>query len=112
MFRSPLPYSLLPVTAALATAFAIGCGADSSQQPQRALTTEVSAISKQDKEPIRTIDHYVHHVSTVDANYGKHVKLFVREKGRRDFQVDGDDDVEGSGRRKGRLPVSRCRTFG
>jgi len=48
----------------------------------------VSAISKHDKEPIRTIDHYVHHVSTVDANYGKHVKLFVREKVRRDFQVD------------------------
>jgi len=43
----------------------------------------------------------VHHVSTVDANYGKHVKLFVPEKVRRDFQVDrdvdGDDDVEGSG---------------
>ena len=109
MFRSPLPYSLLPVTAALATAFAIGCGADPSQEPQRALTTEVSAISKHDKEPIRTIDHYVHHVSTVDANYGKHVKLFVREKVRREYQVDrdvdGDDDVERSGGRKGRLPV-------
>jgi len=109
MFRSPLPYRLLPVTAALCTAFAIGCGADPSQEPQLALTTEVSAISKYDKEPIRTIDHYVHHVSTVDANYGKHVKLFVREKVRRDFQVDrdadGDDDVKGSGGRKGRVPV-------
>jgi len=83
MLRSPLPYSFLPVTAALATALAIGCGADPSQEPQRALTSEVSATGKIDNEPIRTIDHYVHHVSTVDANYGKHVKLFVREKVRR-----------------------------
>ena len=79
MFRSPLPYSLLPVTAALATAFLIGCGADPSQEPQLALTTEVSAISKHDKEPIRTIDHYVHHVSTVDANYGKRQAIRARE---------------------------------
>jgi len=33
------------------------------------------SIRKVDNGPIRTIDHYVHHVSTVDANYGKHVKL-------------------------------------
>src|SRR5438445_1199401 len=83
MLRLPLPCSFLPVTAALATALAIGCGADPSQEPQRALTSEVSATGKIDNEPIRTIDHYVHHVSTVDANYGKHVKLFVREKVRR-----------------------------
>ncbi|TMA86991.1 MAG: alpha/beta hydrolase [Deltaproteobacteria bacterium] len=109
MLRLPLPCSLLTVTAALATGLAIGCGADPSQEPQRAPSTEVSAIRNIDKAPIRTIDHYVHHVSTVDANYGKQVKLFVREKVRRDLQVDrdidGDDDVERSRGRKGRLPV-------
>ena len=110
MLRLPLPCSLLTVTAALATGLAIGCGADPSQEPQRAPSTEVSAIRNIDKAPIRTIDHYVHHVSTVDANYGKQVKLFVREKVRRDLQVDrdidGDDDVERSRGRKGRLPVN------
>jgi pimeloyl-ACP methyl ester carboxylesterase len=112
MSRPPqLPYRLLPVIAALATALVIGCGADPSEEPERALTTDVSAIRKVDNGPIRTIDHYVHHVSTVDANYGKHVKLFVREKVRRDLQVDpdvdgdGGDDVESSAGRKGRLPV-------
>ena len=54
MFRFSLPYGFLPVTAALATAFVIGCGVDSSQDPQRALTTEVSAISKIDNGPNRT----------------------------------------------------------
>src|SRR6266478_3008662 len=101
MFRSPMPYSLLPVTAALAAAFAIGCGADPSQEPKRAPTTEVSGISNIDNGPIRTIDHYVPHVSTVDANYGEQVELFVREKVRRDLQVD----IERSGGRKERLPV-------
>ena len=87
MLRVSLQYSLLSVTAALATALVIGCGKDSSQDPQRALTTEASAISKIDG-PIRTIDHWVPHVSTavydVDAGMplhptGEHVKLFMSE---------------------------------
>ena len=119
MLRSPMPYSLLPVIAALSTAFVIGCGADSSQEPQRALTTDVSAISKNDNGPIRTIDHWVPHVSTavydVDAGMplhptGEHVKLFMREKIGRDLRVGGEEDNNGGGSgdraaRNARLPA-------
>jgi len=62
MSRPPqLPYRLLPVIAALATALVIGCGADPSEGPERALTTAVSAMRRGEKGPIRTIGHYVHH---------------------------------------------------
>src|SRR3989440_3897911 len=119
MLRVSLQYSLLPVTAVLATALVIGCGKDSSQDPQPALSTEVSAISKNDKEPIRTIDHWVPHVSTAvyapDAAgtlqlTGEQVKLFMREKVGRGLRVDGEGDNrgEGSGDRvdqKARLPA-------
>ena len=119
MLRSPMPYSLLPVIAALSTAFVIGCGADSSQEPQRALTTDVSAISKNDNGPIRTIEHWVPHVSTavydVDAGMplhptGEHVKLFMREKIGRDLRVGGEEDNNGGGSgdraaRNARLPA-------
>jgi pimeloyl-ACP methyl ester carboxylesterase len=111
---------LAPVTAALATALAIGCGADPSQEPPRALATELSAIRKIDNGPIRTIDHWVPHIST--AVYvldptgkplrptGEHVKLFMREKIGRDLRVDGEggNNGEGSGDRadrKARLPA-------
>jgi len=119
MFRFSLPYSFLPVTAALATAFVIGCGVDSSQDPQRALTTEVSAISKIDNGPIRTIDHWVPHVSTAvyvldPAGMPLHltrenVKLFMREKVGRDLRVDDEGgNGKGSGDRadrKAHLPA-------
>jgi pimeloyl-ACP methyl ester carboxylesterase len=96
-------------TALLAATVAIGCGADQLQEAADARPTQVSSIRDIKDARIRTIDHRVHHISTVDANYGEHVKLFVREKVRRDLEIDdhsdGDDDSERSGNRKGRLPV-------
>jgi len=93
----------------LAATVAIGCGADRLQEAADARPTGESSTRDIKDARIRTIDHKVHHVSTVDANYGKHVKLFVREKVRRDLEIDahgdGDDDSETSGNRKVRLPV-------
>jgi len=100
---------LIRSTALLAATVAIGCGADRLQEAADARPTGESSTRDIKDARIRTIDHKVHHVSTVDANYGKHVKLFVREKVRRDLEIDahgdGDDDSETSGNRKGRLPV-------
>jgi len=90
-------YRLLLPVAALATALAIGCGADTSQDPTRASPTGLSAIRKPDHGRIRTIDRYVPHISTVDANVGEHVGLFVRERVRHDFHLDREDDGEGEG---------------
>jgi len=59
------------------------------------------AEGKRDKN-IREIDHYVPHVSTVPANAGKPVKLFVRElvRKRGDDDDDDDDDDDRRGSRK------------
>src|SRR2546429_6773968 len=44
MFRPPqLPYRLLPVIAALAAAFVLGCGADPSEQPQDRKSTRLNS---------------------------------------------------------------------
>ena len=44
---------------------------------------------------IRSTDHFVSHTSTVPANAGQHVKLFVRESVLRDrFNQASDDDTQ------------------
>jgi pimeloyl-ACP methyl ester carboxylesterase len=53
-----------------------------------------------DREHIRTIDHFVPHISTVPANAGEQIELFVRERVRR-----GDDDDRDSDGRHRRRPV-------
>ena len=111
-------YRLLQTAAAVATALAIGCGAEPSQEPKGALPTEASGITKADKEAIRTIDHYVPHVSTAVYTLDKkgmpldptreHVKLFVREKVGLGLRAGGEGDARGSddgADRKPRLPA-------
>ena len=111
-------HRLLQTAAAVATALAIGCGAEPSQEPKGALPTQASGITKVDKEAIRTIDHYVPHVSTAVYDLDaagmpldptrEHVKLFVREKVGRGLRADGERDARGSddgADRKVRLPA-------
>ncbi len=49
------------------------------------LTTEVQSEGE-DSKRIRTADHFVPHISTVPANEGERVELFVRERFRRGRQ--------------------------
>jgi pimeloyl-ACP methyl ester carboxylesterase len=110
-------YRLLQTAAAVATALAIGCGAEPSQEPKGALPTAAWGITRVDKDAIRTIDHYVPHVSTavytLDAGMPleptrEHVKLFVREKVGRGLRANGEGDARGSddgANQKARLPA-------
>lgn len=70
--------------------FAIALGA--CQEPTRparvvgaASLTKASDAQKDENAPVLTIDHQVPHVSTVSANAGNLVQLFVRERVRSDI---------------------------
>jgi pimeloyl-ACP methyl ester carboxylesterase len=66
--------------------------------PLQARTQVDSAADE--REHIRTIDHFVPHISTVPANAGEQVELFVRERVRR-----ADDDERDNDGHHGRRPV-------
>ena len=89
-------YSLLAPGVALAAAVAIGCGGDPTQEAAGAPSRQAMPMGRADEGRITTIDHLVPHISTVHANFGQHVELFVREK----VRLDGDESAaDGDGKR-------------
>jgi pimeloyl-ACP methyl ester carboxylesterase len=86
------PSGLLKPAAALATVFAIACGADPPQERTRPSPANTSETEDIDDGRVGTIDRFVPHVSTEYANAGENVELFLREKVRRDVRLDRDTD--------------------
>src|SRR5207248_636106 len=101
MIRGPqIRSALLQPGMLLATALVVGCGADSTQEAVGARPHQ--AISARRINDIRTIDHLVPHVSTVHANFGDRVELFVREK----IQSDGDEAASDGDRKPAVLMIA------
>src|SRR5438128_5266005 len=53
---------------------------------------------EQNSDDIRTLDHFVPHISTVPANQDEHVGLFVRERFQDDTQGNGGRPASGRSR--------------
>jgi pimeloyl-ACP methyl ester carboxylesterase len=85
------------ISTACMIALAAGC-TDSSIDGSHALSTEPSVVRVRDVA-ILTTDHYVPHISTVHANLGEPVTLFVRER------VATDHHGDRLGNRPGGRPV-------